>query len=1033
MGLRGLFIGIDRCASLRVGWLACAERDARALHALFADTFGGESTLLTGAAATRDAISRGFEQLGRADPDDVVVVSFSGHGARTSHIVAFDSDPVDLDNTAILLETLAKWFVRIPAKRLVCILDCCFSGGMGAKVLEVEAVPRGIDSTEALLERLSGEGRIILTASKSDEEAWESAKLGHGVLTYYLLQALRGVEEVKREGKIPIYRLFEYVTTKVIDHATTLGKSQHPTVRGRIDGDFTWPALIPGAVYRAAFPEHAHKRVTSALESLASYGFPANLLQAWAQSIPSLNALQIAAINEFNLLEGQHLVVSAPTSSGKTMVGELAALRAALERKRSLFLLPLKALVNDKHRHFNRVYGTFGLRTIRATGDSTSDEIQPLMRGQYDVCLMTYEKCAGLLLGSPHILDQVAVIVVDEVQMIADASRGVNLEFLLTLLRVRRRQAAEPQLIALSAVIGDTNGLERWLDAGILRRTERPVPLDEGVIRGDGSFRYIASDLGGERIDPAHVRPELRKGSSQDYIIPLVRKLAAEGKSTLVFRETRGEAQGCALYLAQALGLPPAQEALDGLPIADPSSTSARLRQALEGGVAFHTSYLDPDERQVIEDQFRRRPSSIRAIAATTTLAMGVNTPAEAVIVAGLKHPDDSPYSVAEYKNMVGRAGRLGLAERGVSYLLATSPNDEHYYWTRYVCGKPEDLLSRFLSDTTDPRSLIIRVLVTAQGTGQGMTADEIVSFLEGSFGAFQAKGTRPQWQWDGAALQQALESLRAHQLVVADPGGLYRLAELGSMAGEAGVEVESIVRLVDALRLVTPQGISDPTLIALTQLTVELDAVLFPINKKSTQKEPQAWFGEIQRQGVPAPVLNALQRLITERGQAVLRAKKAVACLLWVTERPIVEIEKVLTQFGGASDGAAGAIRGVAARTCDLLPTVARVAELLHPGLDLGERVSRLLVRLEIGLPAAAIDLASTAGNRLARGDYQLLVRAGLSSIGEIDRRTDDEILRVLGANKAKVQVVREAAAQHRKAENERKPTGPMLEPYQG
>jgi replicative superfamily II helicase len=61
---------------------------------------------------------------------------------------------------------------------------------------------------------------------------------------------------------------------------------------------------------------------------------------------------------------------------------------------------------------------------------------------------------------------------------------------------------------------------------------------------------------------------------------------------------------------------------------------------------------------------------------------MGVNTRAEAVVVAGLMHPGDVRYSVAEYKNIVGRAGRLGLAERGASYLLATTPSDEHYYWS---------------------------------------------------------------------------------------------------------------------------------------------------------------------------------------------------------------------------------------------------------------------------------------------------------------------------------------------------------------
>src|SRR5439155_20681163 len=110
------------------------------------------------------------------------------------------------------------------------------------------------------------------------------------------------------------------------------------------------------------------------------------------------------------------------------------------------------------------------------------------------ICLMTYEKFTAFALGCPHVLEQAGTIVVDEVQMIADKSRGVNLEFILTLLRMRRQRGIEPQLILLSAVIGDTNGLERWLGARLLRRTERPVLLDEGIVRGDGSFRYVDSD-----------------------------------------------------------------------------------------------------------------------------------------------------------------------------------------------------------------------------------------------------------------------------------------------------------------------------------------------------------------------------------------------------------------------------------------------------------------------------------------------------------------------------------------------------------
>src|SRR5207247_10742356 len=98
--------------------------------------------------------------------------------------------------------------------------------------------------------------------------------------------------------------------------------------------------------------------------------------------------------------------------------------------------------------------------------------------------------------------------------------------------------------------------------------------------------------------------------------------------------------------------------------------------------------------------------------------------------------------------------------------------------------------------------------------------------------------------------------------------------------------------------------------LITAVQTTVELDQVLFPINRKSTQKEPQAWFQELRHQDVPGHVINQLRRGTTEQSQDTLRAKKAVACLFYVSGQPMSEIERVLTQFGGAFGGAAGPIR---------------------------------------------------------------------------------------------------------------------------
>lgn len=1029
---RGLFIGIDRYASEDVNWLGCARRDATALHALTLDTLGGDSVLLVDQAATKDAIEGALANLTGCNHDDDVVIAFSGHGTETHQLVCYDTLLDNLSATSVSLEALAEWFERIPAKRLILVLDCCFSGGMGAKVLHVAARPRDLTSVEARLNAIAGEGRLIVTASGAREAAYESAPLGHGFFTYYLLQALEGAEEVRDAGRVSVYRLLEFVTRSVIDAARRVGRPQNPTVKGNISGELLWPVFQRGANFRAAFPERSAAVARQELISLVDFGFPEPLVTAWAGTIPSLNALQVSAINEFGILAGHNLLVSAPTSSGKTMIGELAALRSVLDRRRAIFLMPLKALVSDKKQAFDRTYSAFGVRTIEATGET--EDISPLMRGKYDLALLTYEKFAAIALTYPHVLEQVGTIVVDEVQMIADPSRGANLEFLFTLLRMRQRRGVCPQIVALSAVIGDANGFDRWLGARLLRRIERPVPLDEGLLLQDGSFRYLHGDTGAETRTNPLIHRNFGKGSSQDWVIPLAQRLAAEGKQVIVFRETKGEARGCANYLAENLGLPPAKSAIAALPAGDPSRASTDLRNALERGVAFHNADLDREERRAIEESFRVPNATLRVIAATTTLAMGINTPASAVIIVGLEHPGEKPYTVAEYKNLVGRAGRLGMAERGTSYLIALDARTEEHFWRRYVRGVPEDLVSRFISNDTDARTLILRVLVATRAAAEvGIAPDEIVEFLEASFGAFQATMRNGQWQWSHDDFERALSDLLRHGLVERLQNGNYGLTPLGRLAGEGLCEVESITRLVDAIRPLAPDVISEPTLITLSQMTVELSDVYFPINAKSTQKEPQAWLGELRSQGVPGDTLSRIRVGTREPSEIVARTKKAVACLLYIGSQSMEEIERILTQFGGAFGGVAGPVRAVSSRTCDVLPTVARVAEIVHPGLDLTDRIGRLLVRLENGIGGAAVDLAKHIDFRLSRADYRRLTAAHLLSADEIEKGDDSQLVRCVAGNQQKMNALRRAPqtmwrAQVRLAVEQR----PLLEPFQ-
>lgn len=1014
MAYRGLFVGVDRYASEDISELSCAVRDASALHAVFEDTVGAGGTLLTDGAATLSALRTELDALEQASAEDVVVIFFSGHGAPTHHLVANDTSPDDLAGSGLSLDELTERFHRIPADRLVCVLDCCFSGGMGAKVLMPGAVPRDLRSTESLLNGLSGRGRVILTASSATEPAWEDAALGHGYLTHHLLRTLLGEGRgATGEDTIRLFSLLELVTREVEASARSIGTAQHPTVRGTFEGDVVWPVFRRGAAYTARFPDWGAARATDNLTSLRGLGFPDDLIGTWAGAIPALNRLQVAAINDHGVLDGRNVLVSAPTSSGKTMVGELAALRAAVERRRSVFLLPMRALVNDKYEAFTRLYAGFGIRTIRATGE-IEDDMPALVRGHYDIALMTNEKFAAVALSMPHVLDGVGLIVLDEAQLIADPGRGQVLEFLLTMLRIRARTGAAPQLVLLSAVIGGANHLDTWLDASLLATTARPVPLEEGVLRSNGDFRYLDTD-GAEAVEAAFIRPAYRTGGFQDYVIPLVKRLVDAGEQVIVFRETRGEARGTARYLAQSLGLPPAEQAMQLLPAGDLSQASRDLRDALAGGVAFHVSDLDREERAVVEAEYRRASSGLRVIAATTTLAMGVNTPASSVVIAGLEHPGPNrtavPYAVAEYKNMVGRAGRLGFAEKGRSFLIAPNSLSEHGYWAHYVTGTPEVIVSRLPVTRGEPASIITRVLAAAEANaeGSGMAADDVIDFLAASYAAHLETVADADWQLDRPRFERSLSDLAHAGLLEADDEGRYRLTPLGRVAGRTGTEVQSVIRLANGLRPCAPEAINAATLIAATQATVELDQTRVPLNRRSTTMEPGQWWPYLGRNGVCGPVVQAL-RHGPDAAAATMRAKRAGACLLYMSATPMDTIERHLTAHVPGRD-AAGDLRSVVSRTLDLLPTTLEVARIVHPDLPVAAEADDILTRLQLGLPAEAVPLGRLAAAGLPRHAYLALAARGLIGLDALDAASDEELEEALGSA-ASVKVVRAAVA---------------------
>jgi helicase len=181
---------------------------------------------------------------------------------------------------------------------------------------------------------------------------------------------------------------------------------------------------------------------------------------------------------EAGLFEDKNMLVCTPTASGKTLVGELAILHTIIDKqKKGVYVVPLRALATEKYKEFTAKHPS--LKIALSSGDLDSDD---RYLADYDIIIVTSEKLDSLLRHHAPWLGRIGVVVVDEVHLLNDMSRGPTLEIVMTLLR---QELPGLQIIALSATIGNAKELASWLNAELVIDTWRPVRLDKGVFFQD--------------------------------------------------------------------------------------------------------------------------------------------------------------------------------------------------------------------------------------------------------------------------------------------------------------------------------------------------------------------------------------------------------------------------------------------------------------------------------------------------------------------------------------------------------------------
>lgn len=391
----------------------------------------------------------------------------------------------------------------------------------------------------------------------------------------------------------------------------------------------------------------------------------------------------------------KHFVVAVPTSSGKTLCGELAIIQEITDNPFAVcfYVVPTRALVEEKSRELKSKLNQFNFKVAAATGALQQDEIEASLFKDAQVIVCTPEKLDLLIRHSDASLMFASLFIIDETQMINDDDRGLGLEFVVVKLLLLYPDA---RILLLSAMLPNSEDFGRWLsqDATVSSSTWRPTRQRFGEIefrklkpRGV-SLEIALYDTSGEfdglRIP---IQQYSRQPSSVlEKVIWAVEALRVKGP-VLVFSMAKSR---CELIVEKIVEYLKEQRANYPIKVEySPSSEVEALRrkikreisdnfllgEALALGVAYHHADLPPRIRVDLEHLIAN--NLVEVVVSTTTLAEGVNLPISTVIYEDwMTHVDartsrrPEPLDLSKFRNIAGRAGRAGKEAEGLILFL---------------------------------------------------------------------------------------------------------------------------------------------------------------------------------------------------------------------------------------------------------------------------------------------------------------------------------------------------------------------------
>nr|XP_026267724.1 helicase POLQ-like isoform X2 [Urocitellus parryii] len=484
----------------------------------------------------------------------------------------------------------------------------------------------------------------------------------------------------------------------------------------------------------------AKKTIESSSDDLGPfYSLPSKVRDLYVQfkGIEKLYEWQHTCLTLSSVQERKNLIYSLPTSGGKTLVAEILMLQELLcRRKDVLMILPYVAIVQEKISGLSSFAIELGFFVEEYAG--SKGRFPPIKRREKkSLYIATIEKAHSLVnsLIETGRIDSLGLVVVDELHMIGEGSRGAILEMTLAKILYTSKTT---QIIGMSATLNNVEDLQQFLQAEYYTSQFRPVELKEYLKINDTIYEVDSKADSGMTFSRLlnYKYSDTLKKMDPDRLVALVTEVIPN-YSCLVFCPSKKNCENVAEMICKFLSKEYLKqrekekcELIKNLRNMSSGNLCPVLKRTIPFGVAYHHSGLTNDERRLLEEAYST--GTLCLFTCTSTLAAGVNLPARRVILR-------APYVAKEflkrnqYKQMIGRAGRAGIDTIGESILILQEKDKQQVL--ELISRPLENCYSCLVQEFTKGIQTLFLSLI---GLKIATNLDDIYHFMNGTFFAVQ-------------------------------------------------------------------------------------------------------------------------------------------------------------------------------------------------------------------------------------------------------------------------------------------------------